>query len=76
VFVYVISRVVCSASDEMVPVRRVQRRLRGDVYFYESELVTHELCDNENRTYLVDERQCVSNIELINGNKINKFNIF
>ncbi len=68
VFIYVISRVVCSASEETVQVRRVLRRLRRDVYFYES---THESCNIENRTYLVDERQCVNNIELINGNKIN-----
>ena len=65
-FVYVISRVVCSASEEMEPVRSVTRRLNGDVYHYESR--PHGSCDIDNRTYLVDERRCVNNTELINGN--------
>ena len=65
VFVYVTSRVVCSANEEMGLVRRVSRRLNEDLYFYESG---HERCNSENRTYLVDERRCVNNTELINGN--------
>jgi hypothetical protein len=69
VFVYVISRVVCSASEEMEPVRSVQRRLDGDIYYYESGPVPHESCVDEKPTYLVKERQCVNNIEFINGNK-------
>jgi hypothetical protein len=67
VFVYVISRVVCSASEEMESVGGVQRRLNGDVYYYEPTV--HESCVDENRTYLVKERRCVNNTELINGNK-------
>ena len=63
-FVYIISTVVC--SEEMEPVRAVRRRFTTDIYFFESG---HEHCDNENRTYLVDEGRCVNNIELINGNK-------
>jgi hypothetical protein len=70
VFVFVISpRVVCSASEEVELIRGVQRRLDWDIHYYES---THKNCDKENRTYLVDERRCVNNMELIHGNK--KFN--
>ena len=69
VFVYVISRIVCSASKEMELVRRVRRRLGGDIIYYDDESQNEFLsCGNENRTYLVDERQCVNNTELINGN--------
>ena len=69
VFVYVTSRVVCSASKEMESVIRVARRSGRDIIYYESR---HESCDSENHTYLVDERQCVNNTKLINGNKNNK----
>ena len=68
VFVYVISRIVCSANEEMGLVRRVRRRLSEDLYFYDES--QHGSCDSENRTYLVEERCCVNNTELINGNKM------
>lgn len=69
VFVYVISRVVCNVSEEMEPARGVSRRLGRDIIYYESR-DEFESCDNENHTYLVDERQCVNNTELINGNNL------
>lgn len=61
--------VVCmSDCNEDIP-ELVYRRLSGDSYsFYNS---THEqsICrDDNNLTYLVNERKCVKNQELLNSN--------
>ena len=54
-------------GDSNVPVL-VNRRSKGDIYvnFNSTELLT---CHHENNlTFLVDERRCVKNQELFNGN--------
>ena len=66
VFVYIVSTSVWMCTEEIVPAR-VSRRLTGDAAFSESDSCT---CINEgNLTYLVEERQCVKNQDLLNGNQ-------
>ena len=52
-------------SDINVPVR-VKRRLTGDIYY--DNLTNFYIChDDDNLTFLVSERRCVKNQELLNG---------
>ena len=53
----------CSEENINEPVR-VSRRLDGDYVWSESE---SNPCSCTNLTYLVDERQCVNNQDLLNG---------
>ena len=53
----------------MVPIL-VSRRFRGDIYHLESESAEnhdHYACSNDNLTYLVEERQCVNDQDLLNS---------
>ena len=52
-------------SNVTVPVR-VTRRLTGDIYY--DNLSNYYICrDDDNLTFLVSERRCVKNQELLNG---------
>lgn len=57
------------ASEEGVPAI-VHRRLSGDTYQYlnSGNLTDLSICrDDDNLTFIVSERRCVKNQELING---------
>ena len=61
--VCIVCRVVC--GEVPVPLG-IQRRLGGDIVYFES--TPHEPCnENNNKTYIVDERRCESDDELLNG---------
>ena len=63
VFVYLISTLVHTCSEEIVPIS-VSRRLHGDAVFFKSG--SGCTC-KENFTYLVNERQCVNNEVLLSS---------
>jgi hemin uptake protein HemP len=68
--VLLVYRVVCmDATDLLVPVS-IERQLGNDtVHFSSARGVISESCDTDDKdTYLVDDRRCVSNQELLNGN--------
>ena len=62
------ARVVCmDATESAVPVL-VERQLGNDTVHFSSALNVKS-CNTDNKfTYLVDDRICVSNEELLNGN--------
>ena len=61
-----VSTLVCSDDSEVEIPEIISRRLSDDVVFFRSGHV--KICNlYDNHTYMVDERRCVSNQELING---------
>ena len=57
----------CIAEEEM-PAELVNRRHRGDIYHkYNSSDGSISCSEGNNLTYLVDERQCVDQQQLLNG---------
>ena len=56
-----------TVSDDSVPVA-VTRRLNGDIAYVSS--TSHFSCDKLNLTFLISDRKCVENQELINGNYV------
>ena len=65
VLVYIFNNSIC--TEEMVPVR-VDRRLNGDICYFDQGDTNFETCNLDvNLTYLIDERQCASNQEFFNG---------
>ena len=67
VFVYIINSLVSTkpCSEETVPVS-VNRRPSGDIFVSESN-ISCTCNEDDNLTYLVAERQCVDNQDLLNG---------
>ena len=55
-------------NDTSIYTVQVFRRISFDIYVLSSDLDSHENCDSTlNRTYLVNERECVSDQELYSG---------
>ncbi len=70
--VLLVYRIVCMDATELtlvVPVL-VERQLGNDTVHFSSESARNIMsCDTDDKvTYLVDDRRCVSNQELLNGN--------
>ena len=62
-FMYLIGTLVCSEIE--IP-ENITRRSSNDIVYFRSGY--HESCNlDDNFTYIVDERRCESNQELING---------
>ena len=64
-FILFTCRIVC--TDELVPVI-VNRQLGNDTVHFSSAHNTISCNTDDKVTYLVDEKKCVSNQELLNGN--------
>ena len=65
VLLFNLSKPQVAVIDDDIPVL-VSRRLNGDVYFNFSSS-EHIICSGDNLTFLVNERICVKNQELIDG---------
>ena len=64
IFISLVSTIVC--IDELVPVS-IERQLRRDIVYFKSG--RNESCNIDDKaTYLVEEKKCVSNQKLLNGN--------
>ena len=62
-FMSIISTILC--MDELLP-ESIKRQLRNDSIYFSSGYCT---CGADgNGTYLVDDRHCVNNQKLLNGN--------
>ena len=66
----IVSTFVTSYNGEQVPVAIV-RRISGDIIYFGYNSSDSELyfvsCSDSEKTYLITERQCVTNEELFNG---------
>ena len=51
-------------------VHLVYRRLHSDIMQYNSGFEYWYFCDHDNFTFLVNDRRCITNEELFNGNKL------
>ena len=63
---------LCASLQEETSIYTVQvfRRISFDIFILSSNLnsnILNENCDQLNRTYLVNERECVLDQELFNG---------
>ena len=59
-------KVAVSGTDDEIPIASVSRRSTGD--FYTSVNSSgHQTCPGDNHTFLVSERICVNDQELINS---------
>ena len=69
VFVIVLYLYVACTSLPMEASKTVQviRRISVDIYYLNSNMDSHLICDMKARTYLVSEGRCVTDQELFNG---------
>ena len=59
----------CLNSPDGVPVS-INRREPGDIYFLNQSNERHRICnEGENRTYLIADGCCISDLLLFNGNQ-------
>ena len=69
--VFVIGLCLCvectSLPMEASKTVQVIRRISVDIYYLNSNMDSHLICDMKARTYLVSEGRCVTDQELFNG---------
>ena len=65
VFIYLVNRFVSCEETKMIP-ESVSRRLSGDAVYFKSDDMICSVEDNF--TYIVEERECMSNEKLLSGN--------
>ena len=57
-------------KNETLLVVFVRRRSSGDLYSYSNSRSYRGACHNSTKSFLVSEKRCISNEELISGNTI------
>ena len=66
-FVFVVCSQPSAVLCEAEVTEWVQRRQSGDFIEFYNSSEKHKNCDSTNATYLVDEKQCVNDKQLLRG---------